>query len=120
MDERTVKRPDYGNWVSTKLLYVPGAMSGLFLALSLAFPISIVGAVLFFLPFVYFAYARYKFSSNGGSIQSQVRNLVLDHLAWNSKGTVLDIGCGNGPLAIEAASRYPDAQVVGIDYWGGL
>ena len=35
------------------------------------------------------------------------------------KKKLLDIGCGNGALAIEAAKKYPKAQIVGIDYWGG-
>lgn len=115
-----MERPNYGNWVSTKLLYIPGAVSGLFLALSFVFPIAIVGAMFFFLPFAYFAYARHKFSSNGGNIQSQVQDLVLEHLDWNGASNVLDIGCGNGPLSIKMAKRRPDARVIGIDYWGGL
>ncbi|HBC93245.1 MAG TPA: hypothetical protein DCZ10_10205 [Pelotomaculum sp.] len=31
---------------------------------------------------------------------------------------VLDIGCGSGALAIKAAKKYPQARVVGMDYWG--
>ena len=31
---------------------------------------------------------------------------------------MLDIGCGNAPLTIELAKRYPKARVTGIDYWG--
>ena len=37
---------------------------------------------------------------------------------WNGKGEALDIGCGNGVLAIKLAQKYPKAHVLGIDYWG--
>jgi len=31
---------------------------------------------------------------------------------------VLDIGCGNGPLTVALAQRFPQAHVTGIDSWG--
>jgi len=119
MRERTVARPDYGNWVSTKLTYGSAAMSIPFFVLSFLFPLLIVGAILFLLSFVYFVYARHKFSERGGNLQSRVRNLVIEHLNWDGEGNALDIGCGNAPLAIELAKQYSKAHVTGIDYWGG-
>jgi ubiquinone/menaquinone biosynthesis C-methylase UbiE len=44
--------------------------------------------------------------------------LVIDYLGGDHRGKVLDIGTGNGPLAILVATHYPDVQVTGIDYWG--
>jgi ubiquinone/menaquinone biosynthesis C-methylase UbiE len=44
---------------------------------------------------------------------------VIEHLEWNGEGKALDIGCGNAPLAIELAKRYPNTHVTGIDHWGG-
>jgi hypothetical protein len=41
-----------------RLLYLPGAVGVIFLGLSFMFPISIVGAILPFSVFSYFAYAR--------------------------------------------------------------
>lgn len=32
-------------------------------------------------------------------------------------GTVLDVGCGRGMVAIMAARRFPEAQVTGLDLW---
>jgi ubiquinone/menaquinone biosynthesis C-methylase UbiE len=43
----------------------------------------------------------------------------LDHLDWSGKGLALDIGCGNAPLTIAVAKRFPHAHVTGIDYWSG-
>ena len=120
MSELKAEKPDYGNWVSKKLLYVLGILSVLLLGLSYVFLILIVGAVLFILAFVYFLYARYKFSPRGGNIQAQIQELVLSRLDWDGEGQALDIGCGNGPLAIMMAKKFPDAHVTGIDYWSGM
>jgi ubiquinone/menaquinone biosynthesis C-methylase UbiE len=38
-------------------------------------------------------------------------------LDWNGKGKALDIGCGNAPLVIKLAKKYPEGQITGIDYW---
>ena len=120
MSELKAERPDYGNWVSMKLIYISGVVSVLCLGLSFVLPILIVGAVLFFLSFVYFAYARHKFSPRGGNIQAQIQDLVLGRLDWDGKGKALDIGCGNAPLTIKLAKRFPSARMTGIDYWGGM
>jgi SAM-dependent methyltransferase len=114
-----VQKADYGNWVSAKLVYIPGVIALLLLGFSIVLPVLIIGAVIFFLPFVYFAYARHRFSSRGGNIQARVQDLVLEHIrGWDGAGKVLDIGCGNGPLTIQIAKSYPQAEAIGIDYWG--
>ncbi|HJX37051.1 MAG TPA: class I SAM-dependent methyltransferase [Anaerolineae bacterium] len=119
MGEPTAKGPDYGNWVSARLLYIPGAMSILLAGLSLLLPVLAVLAVIFFLCFAYFAYARYRFSPKGGNIQAKVQGLLLDHFEWDGEGKALDIGCGNGPLTIMVGKKYPNARVTGTDNWGG-
>jgi SAM-dependent methyltransferase len=119
MSVKQTAEPKYGNWVSAKLIYGSVAVSIPFFVLSFVSLIFVVGEVPFLLSFAYFAYARYKFSQRGGNLQAQIRNLVIKHLDWNGEGRVLDIGCGNAPLAIELAKRYSEAHVTGIDYWGG-
>jgi len=111
--------PDYGNWVGPRLLYVPGAIGVALLIFSLLFFLLIVGAALSFAVFCYFAYARYEFSPAGGDLQTRIRSLLLDRLEWNGEGNALDIGCGNGALAISAAQRFRSARVTGVDLWGG-
>jgi SAM-dependent methyltransferase len=118
MGKLAAAKPDYGNWVSAKLVYFPGVLCLLFVALSFMLPALIIVALLFFLGFAYFAYARARFSQKGGDIQARIQDLVLDHLEWDGNGKVLDIGCGNAPLAILIARKYPHAEVTGIDYWG--
>ncbi len=118
MQTFTDRKPDYGNWVSPKFIYGPAALGILFLALSIFFRPSLILAAIFLLISAYFAYARYLFSSGGGSVQDQIWDLVPAHLDWNGAGRALDVGCGNGALTIRLACKHPAAQLVGIDYWG--
>lgn len=118
MNKHSKGGPNYGNWVSKKLIYIPGVIALLFLGLSFVLPVLIIGAAIFFLPCVYFAYARYRFSPRGGNIQARIQDLVLDYLDWDGEGKALDIGCGNAPLTIRVAKKYHNAEVTGIDYWG--
>ena len=112
--------PDYGNWVSNKIVIVPAVLTLIFGVLSFLLPALTIVAVFFFLWFLYFAYARHLFSPAGGGIQVKVLNLVPDHMVgWDGAGQILDIGCGSGHLTIRMAKRYPLAKAIGIDYWGG-
>jgi SAM-dependent methyltransferase len=120
MNQARSARPDYGNWVPLKLIYVPGVLAVASLGLNLLHPAFLLGTAFFLACLVYFAYARYQFSHHGGRLQARIRNGVLDHLDWNGEGTALDIGCGNGPLTTALARQHPHAEVVGIDCWNGL
>jgi len=113
------EKPNYGNWVSTRLIYTPAVIGLFFMGLAILFPVLILLAVLFFFIALYFAYARYLFSPRGRNVQDRVRELVVSNLNWDGKGQLLDIGCGSGALTIELAKKYQQAQVIGIDYWGG-
>jgi len=115
---KPIATTNYGNWVSTKLIYGPAVLGTLFLGLSFLHVAFVIGAVPFLAALVYFAYARYAFSPRGGNIQAKLWELVPDRLNWNGEGKALDIGCGNGPLTIALAKRHPDGHVTGIDTWG--
>lgn len=110
--------PDYGNWVSMRLIYAPGVLGVVFLALGAVWRPFLIGAVLCLGGAAYFAWARRQFSPAGGDIQSKIRGLLFLKLSWDGKGRGLDIGCGNGALAVELARQNPEARIDGIDYWG--
>ncbi len=110
---------NYGNWVSKRFIYIPAILAIIFLGVSFLSLFFLAGTFLFLIPTVYFIYAYRQFSPSGGNLQAKIRDLVLKQLVWGGDGSLLDIGCGNGALAIEAAKTYPLAHIVGIDYWGG-
>jgi SAM-dependent methyltransferase len=110
---------DYGNWVSKKFIYIPAVLAAIFLGLSFLSLFFLVGTFVFLIPTAYFIYAYFQFSPRGGNLQAKIMDLMFNQLVWDGDGKLLDIGCGNGAVAIEAAKKYPKAQIVGIDYWGG-
>jgi SAM-dependent methyltransferase len=112
------QKSKYGNWVSWKLIITPAFLGLIFTGLAFLIPILGILAVISWLICVYFGLARYRFSPAGGDIQSKIIDLILDHVDWSGDGKIIDIGCGNGPLTIRLAKRYPQATILGIDYWG--
>ena len=110
--------PDYGNWVSKRLVYTFVVLGVVFLALAFLFWVSVIPALLSLGVAAYFAYARYLFSPKGGNVQNKIWETVMSNLDWNGEGKALDIGCGNGALTIRLAHKFTEAQVTGIDYWG--
>ena len=118
MKQPTSEKPNYGNWITTRFIYIPAVVCLIFMGLAIKFPLLVAFAALFLFVSLYFAYARYLFSPRGGNVQNQVRGLVLSNLDWNEAGQLLDIGCGSGALTLELAKKYEGTQIIGIDYWG--
>jgi SAM-dependent methyltransferase len=124
--------PEYGNWVSTRFVVVPAiaaaVLVGLAVGLHVVGPhgvvlhwlvgVALAVAALVALVAVYFAWARHLLAVGNGAVQAGVQHLVLDHLPWDGQGEALDIGCGNGPLTVALAHRFPQAVVTGVDFWG--
>ncbi len=110
--------PDFGNWVSNRLIYVFGILGLVFLAATYLLWFTVIPAMIFLAVALYFAYARYLFSPRGGNVQDKIWETAITNLDWDGKGKAVDIGCGNGALTIKLASKFADAQVTGIDFWG--
>jgi SAM-dependent methyltransferase len=116
---KTVKStPDYGNWVSKRIIYSPAILGFAFLASAFLLWILAIPAILFFMAAAYFGYARYLFSPKGKNVQNQIWDLAISNLSWNGTGKALDIGCGNGALTVKLSKKFEEAQVTGIDFWG--
>jgi arsenite methyltransferase len=47
----------------------------------------------------------------------QVRDKLLNSIAWQRNEKVLDVGCGHGLLLIGTAKRLREGKAVGIDLW---
>jgi SAM-dependent methyltransferase len=115
---------NYGNWVRKKNLVILGlcvvGIAALFLIpLGPVYDI-IVSAVFIFalLIFLFPLYSYVMFSQHGGRFQEKIYNLIIQNLGDPADDRILDIGSGNGVLAVNLALRYRNTNVVGIDYWG--
>ena len=121
-------KPDYGNWVPTKLLallYALTLASAAFFGLAIlchwAVPMAIILAVLLCVSLFFSCYMtafHHAFSFSGGGMMGKVHEFVVSHLPWDGRGRLLDVGCGAGALTIRCARRFPLAHCTGIDYWG--
>jgi arsenite methyltransferase len=49
----------------------------------------------------------------------QARQTMMNAISWRGDETVLDVGCGNGFLLLEAAKRLTSGKAIGIDIWKG-
>jgi len=118
MKKNKQEKMDFGIWVPLKMILVPATIALICLALSFFHWAFLIPAALFLLITLYFVIARGIFAANDGHFQTRIQQLLLEHIDWGGKGRVLDIGCGNGPLTILLAKRFPQAEITGIDYWG--
>ena len=120
----------YGNWMPVSMLWLVGGLAALAAAISLlsfaVFHITALGvvfviaALLLLALLLWITWIRRQYTFGGGGMMEQVHQVVLSHLDFDGQGQLLDVGCGSGALSIRAALTWRAAQVVGIDYWGGL
>ena len=115
---------DYGNWIRKKNLLILGLCTlgvGALIFIPLGSFYRITMTILFVIILVSFLfplYAYVMFSQKGGRLQERVYNLIIQSLGAKVKGKILDIGSGNGVLAVKLAQQQSEVEVVGIDYWG--
>ena len=115
------QKPNYGNWVPEKLLYLTFGGAALFLVLALlsglAFsntPLAVICAILcaVLLAFGIYMYACHEcFAFGKGDMMAKVHAHLVAHLNWDGHGTLLDIGCGAAPLTVRCAKAFPDAHL---------
>ncbi|MDR2919858.1 MAG: class I SAM-dependent methyltransferase [Tannerella sp.] len=114
------------NWVSGKLLimiFSAGILAEVLAVLFnsvyiLSIVLSILGGLIFII-FLYMLYAHYKLSASGGNLQTCISEMLIDRIPEQSKGRLIDIGCGSGVLSVEIALKHPALQLDAVDYWGG-
>ncbi|MBR1584558.1 MAG: class I SAM-dependent methyltransferase [Clostridia bacterium] len=120
----------YGNWMSNPVFYMFGA------GIALAAALTILSFFVFHLPVLgivfgvilvalaaitcWFAWIRKQYSFTGGGMMAKVHQVLLSHLDFDGKGTLLEVGCGSGALTIRSLLTWPESRAVGIDYWGAV
>jgi SAM-dependent methyltransferase len=115
---------EYGNWIRKKNLLILGLCAlgaGLLLLIPFRALYRDLLALLFITLLISFLiplYAYLLFSQKGGRFQEKLYNLIIQHLEPEMGAKILDIGSGNGVLAVKLAQQYPTLEVVGMDYWG--
>jgi SAM-dependent methyltransferase len=114
----------HGNWIRKKNLLILGLYTlgiGALFFIPLGIPYRIIVTIPFvviLISFLFPLYAYVMFSQKGGRVQEKVYNLIIQSLGEEVKGRILDIGSGNGVLAVKLAQQHHEVTVVGIDYWG--
>lgn len=119
---------DYGNWVPAAIMKLYAVVLAVLALAELACILLIrnkilsviVGIVfaLFLLTTLYMWRCRVLFDFKKGGLMGVVHQYLTDHLEWDGNGRLLDIGCGAGALTIRCAKKFPNAQLIGVDYWG--
>lgn len=109
---------NFGNWIPGKMIVIPGLLGLICLVFSFKYWGFWIPTIFFLIISAYFISAWIIFSPRFSNLQDKIQELVVAHIDWGGNGKVLDIGCGNGPLTIKLAQKYPQAQIVGMDYWG--
>ena len=115
---------EYGNWIRKKILLILGLSTlgiGALAFIPLGSLYRLIMAFLFviaFLSFLFPLYSYVMFSQKGGRLQEKVYNLIIQSLGTTVRGRVLDIGSGNGVLAVKLAQQLDGTEVTGMDYWG--
>jgi SAM-dependent methyltransferase len=114
----------YGNWIRKKNLLILGLCTlgaGALIFILLGSLYHLIVSSLFVITLVSFLfplYAYVMFSQMGGRLQEKFYDLIIQSLGKDVKGRILDIGSGNGVLAVKLAQQHNEVEVVGIDYWG--
>ena len=127
-------KPDYKNWMPKGMICGGFAVTLVFLILFILFGLTgIVGGTLKTVLFiilliltiiscavsVWMILLYRAFSYNGKRQMSrQIIQGVASYVPVPDAGTILDVGCGSGALAIAVAKRNPNAEIIGIDRWG--
>ncbi len=121
---------NYGSWMSNPVFYMLGGIALVVLVFAVlsftVFHILALGIVFIVILALLLAvigwmfWIRRQYAFGGGGMMDKAHQAVLSELDYDGNGTLLEVGCGSGPLAIRAALTWKNTKVVGVDYWGKM
>lgn len=126
-------KADYRNWVPKNMVNLLGgsAIISYIIAILfwrlletgkvkvLVFSLSLFAAILLTIAFLWMTRMYRAFSYDGErQLSKDIIEGLAEYIVVPEKGSVLDVGCGSGALAIAVAKNNPRAEVIGIDRWG--
>lgn len=118
----SVLTPDYALRVPSHLQLLLGAglvgsLVGLGLLIAAPSIPGFYGFLLLAVGFLSAAFALALRAITSPARRERARRHMLNAIAWRGDERVLDVGCGNGFLIIEAAKRLTTGTATGIDLW---
>ena len=121
---------DYGSWMSNPVFYVFGGIALVTLVLTAlsftVFRITVLGVVFAAATVIlvallcWMAWIRRQYAFGKGGMMEKVHQTILSSLDFDGHGSLLEVGCGAGALAVRAALTWPEAKITGLDYWGAM
>ncbi|MCD8027331.1 MAG: class I SAM-dependent methyltransferase [Erysipelotrichaceae bacterium] len=121
---------NYGTWMSFPVFYMMGGKVFVVLILTIlsfkVFHMTVLGIILIIdliasIAFIgWMEWIRRQYAFGRGGMMEKGHQTMLSLLGYDGNGTLLEVGCGSGPLSIRAALTWPQTKVVGIDYWGKM
>ena len=121
---------DYGSWMSNPVFYVFGGIALVTLVLTAlsftVFRITVLGVVFAAATVIlvallcWMAWIRRQYAFDKGGMMEKVHQTILSSLDFDGHGSLLEVGCGSGALAVRAALTWPEAKITGLDYWGAM
>lgn len=121
---------DYGSWMSNPVFYVFGGIALVALVLTVlsfaVFRIPVLGIVFAAATVVlavllcWMAWIRRQYAFGKGGMMEKVHQTILSSLEFDGSGSLLEVGCGSGALAVRAALTWPKAKITGLDHWGAM
>ncbi len=121
---------NYGTWMSYPVFYLMGGIALVVLILAVlsftVFHIIALGVIFIVVLIALIAFIgwmewiRRQYAFGGGGMMEKGHQTMLSLLDYDGNGTLLEVGCGSGPLGIRAALTWPQTKVIGIDYWGTM
>ncbi len=121
---------EYRSWMSNPVFYVFGGLAVVSIILAIisftVIHIAVLGVVFSIVTvallvlLLWMAWIRKQYAFGGGEMMDKVHQTILSQLDYDGEGSLLEVGCGSGALSIRSALTWPNAKIVGVDYWGAM